>query len=93
MRALAIALATLVALASFAEVDGASAKSRAGYRHHHGKQYVHRHRHRYRIVHQHRIIVRHGYSGPAVTLWQKRFEEPQGHRDFPYGYGTAYAPD
>jgi hypothetical protein len=87
MRALAIALATLMALASFAEADGASAKSRGGYRHHHGKHHVDRHRHR------HRIVVRHAYRGPAITLWQKRFEEPQGRRDFPYGYGTAYAPD
>jgi hypothetical protein len=93
MRTLAIALATFVALALLAQVDSASAKSSAGYRHHHGKHHVHRHRYRHRIVHRGRIVVRHAYSGPAITFWQKRFEEPQGHRDFPYGYGTAYAPD
>jgi hypothetical protein len=92
MRIIPIALATVVALTSFAGVDGASAKSRAGYRHQ-GKHHVHRHRHRHRIVHRHRIIVQYAYRGPAITLWQKRFEEPQGRRDFPYGYGTAYAPD
>ena len=33
------------------------------------------------------------YSGPAFTLWQKRYEEPQWNPYEPYGYGTAFAPD
>ena len=85
MRILALTIAGAVALLPFAAADGALAKSRAGYGHHHGKHHVHRHR-------------RHSwgaapYRGPAITLWQKRYEEPQGNRYAPYGYGTAYAPD
>jgi hypothetical protein len=87
MRIVGMIAAGAVALMSFAGSDAALAKSSVGYAHHHGKHKVHRHRR-----HRH-IAVHRPYRGPAFTLWQKRYEEPQWNPYDPYGYGTAYAPD
>ena len=81
-----VAAGAVVALMSFAGSDEALAKSGAQYAHDHGKHKVHRHR-------RHRHAVHRPYRGPAFTLWQKRYEEPQWNPYNPYGYGTAYAPD
>ena len=87
MRIVAMIAAGAVALMSFTASDGALAKSRAGYGHHHGTHKVQAHRrHRRAAVHR-------PYRGPAFTLSQKRYEEPQWNPYEPYGYGTAYAPD
>lgn len=89
MRIIAIAVAGSLVICALAAPESAVAKSRSGYAHHHGKHHVRRHQHRRHYA----VALRAPYSGPAFTLWQKRYEEPQWNPYEPFGYGTAYAPD
>ena len=87
MRITALATVGGLALSALAVPESAFARSHPGYGRYHSRHYVHRHRHRFRVA------IYAPYSGPAFTLWQKRYEEPQWNPYDPYGYGTAFAPD
>jgi hypothetical protein len=87
MRIIAVAIAGVFALGALAAPESALAKSHSGYTRQHARHYVHHHRHRYKLA------LHAPYSGPAFTLSQKRYEEPQWNPYDPYGYGTAFAPD
>jgi hypothetical protein len=87
MRIAAAALTMVVAFGWAAAGNSASADGRAGYSRPPGKHHLYKHQSR------HRTAVRTPYRGPAITLWQKRYEEPQWNPYDPYGYGSAYAPD
>jgi hypothetical protein len=88
MRLAVIAAAGVVALLGSGGLDPAWAKSHAGYSRHHAKHHA-----RHHSRHRRKVAIRAPYRGPAIALWQQRYEEPKWNPYEPYGYGTAYTPD